>query len=126
MAGGQRHSPAALPAGKTRYSWYRRLDGPQGRSGRVRKISPAPNESLYRLHCPSPPAVSAGQYQKAQSCKPILWLVKILGRLWPTWEDNIRMDLKEVVWEGVDWFDPARDRDNWRGFVETVVNQWLP
>ena len=36
--GGQRHAPTALPPG-TRYSFYRRLGGPQGRSGRVRKIS---------------------------------------------------------------------------------------
>jgi hypothetical protein len=36
--GGQRHSPAALPPGKTRYLLYRRLGGTQGRSGQVRKI----------------------------------------------------------------------------------------
>ena len=40
--GGQRHAPAALPPGKTRYPLYRRLGGPQGRSGRVRKTSPPP------------------------------------------------------------------------------------
>ena len=40
--GGQSHSPAALPPGKTRYPLYRRLGGPQGRSGQVRKISPPP------------------------------------------------------------------------------------
>jgi len=40
--GGQRHAPAALPPGKTRYPLYRRLGGPQGRSGRVRKISHPP------------------------------------------------------------------------------------
>ena len=40
--GGQRHAPAALPTGKTRYPLYRRLGGPQGRSGQVRKISPPP------------------------------------------------------------------------------------
>ena len=40
--GGQRHAPAALPPGKTRYPMYRRLGGTQGRSGRVRKISPPP------------------------------------------------------------------------------------
>jgi hypothetical protein len=40
--GGQRHAPAALPPGKTRYPMYMRLDGPQGRSGRVWKISPQP------------------------------------------------------------------------------------
>ena len=39
---GQRHAPAALPPGKTRYPLYRRLGGPQGRSGRVGKISSPP------------------------------------------------------------------------------------
>jgi hypothetical protein len=38
--GGQCHALAALPPGKTRYPSYRRLRGPQGRSGRVRKIPP--------------------------------------------------------------------------------------
>ena len=40
--GAQRHAPAALTPRKTRYPLYRRLGGPQGRSGRVRKISPSP------------------------------------------------------------------------------------
>ena len=39
---GQHHAPATLPPGKTRYPLYRRLGGPQGRSGPVRKISPPP------------------------------------------------------------------------------------
>ena len=51
-----------LPPGKIRYPWYRRLGGPQGRSGQVRKISPptgirtpdrpARIQSLYRLSYP--------------------------------------------------------------------------
>ena len=55
--GGQRHAPAVLPPGKTQYPMFRRLDGPQGRYGRVRKVSlpigirsphrPARSESLY-------------------------------------------------------------------------------
>jgi hypothetical protein len=40
--GGQPHDPAALLPGKTRYTLYRRLGGPQGRSGRVHKISLLP------------------------------------------------------------------------------------
>ena len=40
--GGQRHVPAALTPGKTRYPMYRRLCGPQGRFERMRKISPPP------------------------------------------------------------------------------------
>jgi len=40
--GGQRHAATNLPPRKTRYPLYRRLGGPQGRCGRVRKISPPP------------------------------------------------------------------------------------
>jgi hypothetical protein len=40
MVGDQRHAPAALPPAKTRHPLCRRLDGPQGRSGKVRKILP--------------------------------------------------------------------------------------
>jgi len=40
--GGQRHASAELPPEKTRHPFYRRLGGPQGRSGQVRKISPPP------------------------------------------------------------------------------------
>ena len=39
---GQRHDPASLPSGKTRYPLYRRLGGPLGRSGQVREISHPP------------------------------------------------------------------------------------
>jgi hypothetical protein len=39
MADGQRHALAALPPEKTRYPLFRRLGGPQGRSGRLQKIS---------------------------------------------------------------------------------------
>ena len=42
VVGDQRHAPADLPPGKTPYPLYRRLGGPQGRSGQVRKISPPP------------------------------------------------------------------------------------
>ena len=37
--GGQRHAPASLPSGKTLYPLYRRVGGPQSRSGQVWKIS---------------------------------------------------------------------------------------
>ena len=40
--GGQRHALAVLPPGKTRCPLYRKLGGPQGRSGQLRKISPPP------------------------------------------------------------------------------------
>ena len=45
-AGGQRHAPAALTPGKTRYPLYRKLGVPRGRYGQVRKISPPPGFDL--------------------------------------------------------------------------------
>jgi hypothetical protein len=49
---GHHHASAALPPGKTRYPLYRRLGGPQGRSGRVRKISPPPEFFFFQnSHC---------------------------------------------------------------------------
>jgi hypothetical protein len=37
-----------------------------------------------------------------------------LGRPRRRWEDNIKTDLQEVGWEGVDWIAMAQDRDRWR------------
>jgi hypothetical protein len=36
-----------------------------------------------------------------------------LGRPSRRWEDNIRIDLKEIGLEGVDWIHLAQDRDQW-------------
>ena len=38
------------------------------------------------------------------------------------WEDNIKMDLREVGWWGIDWIDLAQGRDRWRAVVNTVMN----
>jgi hypothetical protein len=45
-----------------------------------------------------------------------------LGRLRRRWDDNIRMDLREIRWVGVDWIDMAQDKDQWRALVKTVLN----
>ena len=42
------------------------------------------------------------------------------------WEDNIRMDLREVGCEGIEWIDLALDRDRWRAIVNEVMNLWVP
>ena len=44
--GSQRHAPTAFHPGKTRFPLYRMLGGPQGRSGRVRQISPPMRNSI--------------------------------------------------------------------------------
>jgi hypothetical protein len=45
-----------------------------------------------------------------------------LGRPRRRWVDNIKMDLKEIGWDGIDWIDLARDRDQWRALVNAVMN----
>jgi hypothetical protein len=42
------------------------------------------------------------------------------------WEDNIKMDLREIGWEVVDWLHLAQDRDQWHALVNTVMNLRLP
>jgi hypothetical protein len=33
------------------------------------------------------------------------------------WEDNIKMDFREIGWGGMDWIDLAQDSDQWRALV---------
>ena len=49
-----------------------------------------------------------------------------LGRLRRRWENNIKMDLREVVWRGTDWIDLAEDRESWRALVNAVMNLRVP
>jgi hypothetical protein len=42
------------------------------------------------------------------------------------WEDNIKMDLREIWWGGMDWIDLFQDRGQWRALVNTVMNRWVP
>jgi hypothetical protein len=40
--------------------------------------------------------------------------------------DNIKIDLREIELDGVDWFDLAQDRDQWRALMNTVMNFRVP
>jgi hypothetical protein len=40
--------------------------------------------------------------------------------------DNIKIDLREIGWDGVDWVDLAQDRDQWRPLVNMVMNLRVP
>jgi hypothetical protein len=42
------------------------------------------------------------------------------------WVDNIKMDLREIGWDGMDWIDLAQNRDQWIAFVNTVMNLSVP
>jgi hypothetical protein len=49
-----------------------------------------------------------------------------LGRQRRRWVDNIKIDLREIGWDGMDWIDVAEDRDQWRALVNTVMNLRVP
>jgi hypothetical protein len=40
--------------------------------------------------------------------------------------DNIKIDLRKIRWGGMDWTDLAHDTDQWRAFVNTVMNLRVP
>jgi hypothetical protein len=42
------------------------------------------------------------------------------------WVDNIKIDLREIGWDGMDWIDLAHDMDQWRALVNTVMNLRVP
>jgi len=48
-----------------------------------------------------------------------------LGRPRRGWENNIRMDLREIGIDGANWIQLALDRVQWRIFVNTVMNLWV-
>jgi hypothetical protein len=51
---------------------------------------------------------------------------RTLGRPRSRWVDNVRMDLGEIGWGGVDWIGLAQDRGKWRALVNLVMNLQVP
>ena len=49
-----------------------------------------------------------------------------LGRPRRRWEDNIKMDLREVGCDPGEWIDLAEYRDHWRAYVRAVMNLRVP
>jgi hypothetical protein len=49
-----------------------------------------------------------------------------LGKPRRRWEDNIKMDVREIGFEDVDWIHWAQDSDRWRVLVNTVMNLRFP
>jgi hypothetical protein len=49
-----------------------------------------------------------------------------LGRPRRRLVDNIKMDLREIEWDGMNWIDLTQDRDQWRALVKTIMNLRVP
>jgi hypothetical protein len=82
------------------------------------------NEELHNLYT-SPSIIKVEKSQRMR------WLghVELMGDMRITcimlvrprrrWEENIRIDLREIDWEGVEWIHLAQDKDQWRALVNT-------
>jgi len=97
--GGLHHGPAALPPGKTRYPLHRRLGGPQGRSGRVLKISPPHRDSI-----PGPPRRSESLYRliypAQQPGRPVRYAIYLLPHACQT--AGPRFNQFDLIWSRKD------------------------
>jgi hypothetical protein len=49
-----------------------------------------------------------------------------LGRPRRRWVDNVKIDHREIEWDGMDSFDLVQDRNQWRALVNTVMNLRVP
>jgi hypothetical protein len=50
---------------------------------------------------------------------------KPLSKLRLRWQDGIKMDLREMGWEGVEWIHLTQDRDRWWVLMNMVMNLWI-
>jgi hypothetical protein len=52
--------------------------------------------------------------------------MRLLGRPRRRWMDNIKVHLRELGWDSMDWIDLAQDRNEWRALANTVMNLQVP
>jgi hypothetical protein len=50
---------------------------------------------------------------------------KSLGRPRSRWEDNIKMDLKDIGWDEVYWIHLALDKVQWHALVNMIMHLWV-
>jgi hypothetical protein len=49
---------------------------------------------------------------------------RLVARLRRRLMDNIKINIREIEWGGMDWIDLTQNRDNWRALMNTVINLW--
>jgi hypothetical protein len=51
---------------------------------------------------------------------------RLLERPRRRWVDNIKIHVREIGWNGMDWIDLAQNRNQWRAVVNMVMNLRVP
>jgi hypothetical protein len=71
---------------------------------------------------------ACGAHGGGEGVHTTFWLggLRPLGRPRRRWEDNIKMDLREIGFGVVDWIHWAQDTDRWQALVNTVMNLRVP
>jgi hypothetical protein len=49
-----------------------------------------------------------------------------LGRPKHSWVDSIKMNLREIGWDGMNWINLAQDREQWKALVNAVMSLQVP
>jgi hypothetical protein len=118
---------------------FRKIFGPKrDEDGRWRKLH---NDELHSPYS-SPNTVRvikskrmrlAGHVARMWEGRGVYWVLvgrpegkRPLGRPRRRWEDNIKMDLRKMGIDGANWIRLPQDRDQWRAFVNTVMNVRVP
>jgi hypothetical protein len=42
------------------------------------------------------------------------------------WVDNVKIVVRDIGWDGIDWINLAQDKDQWMALVNTMMNLWVP
>jgi hypothetical protein len=118
---------------------FRRIFGPE--RDEVTGLRKLHNEELHGLYS-SPSIVRVIKARRMRWAGHVARMVEVrgaydilvgrpegrrpLGRPRRRWEDNIKMDLREIGFGDMDWIHWDQDRDRWRALVNTVMNLRVP
>jgi hypothetical protein len=102
----------------------RKIFGPKrdGVTGGWRKLH---NEELHNLYS-SPSIIRMIKSRRMRWAGHVARMGRRGMHIRYWWVDNIKMDLREIGWDGMDWIHLAQDRDQWRVLVNTVTNFRVP
>ena len=89
------------------------------------QMNPVPTHDLFESssNITSGTGIATVVVDISQGFRREAWGKKPLGRARRRWEDDIKIDVQEIILGSLDCIDLARDRDRWRTFLKTVMNQ---